>query len=143
MSTFRTYGVGLNHVGAYQVSGTPYVSSSIPPQDVSSSIRFRFPNVTRRITIKSDSNTDLRIHFAPYDSYDSASYGYTTVASASANYVIIGGGSGSQVFDVKCKEVFISATGTGATNKVYVSAELTSIPAQRMFSLDGIDGVAS
>jgi hypothetical protein len=142
MSAFRTYGVGLNHVGSYQVSGTPFITSSAPPQDTgATSLRTSFPNVTRRITFKSTSNKDLRIHFAPYTA---GQQGYSGGATTNANYVILGGaGSGSVVMDVKCKEVFISATGASATGQVYITAELTSIPTERMFSLDGVSGVTN
>ena len=144
MSVFSKYRVGLNHVGSYQASGTPFLTSSTPPQDDgATSLKVEFPNVTRRITFKSTSNKDLRIHFAPYSGSDAASHGYTNSASASANFVILGGaGSGSVVMDVKCKEVFISATAASATGQFYVTAELTSIPKERMFSLDGVDGVS-
>jgi len=45
--------------------------------------------------------------------------------------------------DVKCKEVFITATTASATGLVYIMAELTNIPASRMFSLDNVEGVAT
>lgn len=142
MSAFRTYGVGLNHVGSYQASGTPFLTSSTPPQDDgNTSLRIQFPNVTRRITFKSTSNKDLRIHFAPYQAGDD---GYTGGADTNDNFFILGGaGSGSVVMDVKCKEVFISATAASATGQVYITAELTSIPTERMFSLDGVNGVTN
>lgn len=133
------YNVGLNHVGAYQVSGTPHLTSSTFPQNDTESFRFVFPNVTKRITFKSTStNNNVRIHFAPY----TASFDYTSGASSSANYfTLLTGGEVS--FDVKCKEVFISADGTSTNGEIYVMAELTNIPAERMFSLDGVEGVSS
>ena len=135
------YRVGLNHVGSYQVSGTPHLTSSTFPQNDTESFRFTFPNVTKRITFKSTAtNNDARIHFAPYTA--SVAFGYTNEASSSANYFTLV--TGAEVsFDVKCKEVFISADGTGTNGEIYVMAELTSIPAERMFSLDGVEGVSS
>lgn len=142
MSVFRTYRVGLNNVGSYQASGTPFLTSSTPPQDDgATSFKIAFPNVTRRITFKSTSNKDLRIHFAPYTAGQD---GFVGGATADANFFILGGaGSGSVVMDVKCSAVYISATAASATGQVYVTAELTSIPAQRMFSLDRVDGVTN
>ena len=45
----------------------------------------------------------------------------------------------------KCKEIFISntATSAGTSNAVQVFAELTNIPAGRMYSLDGVVGVTN
>tara|TARA_X000001382_G_scaffold98191_2_gene72595 strand:- start:494 stop:922 length:429 start_codon:yes stop_codon:yes gene_type:complete len=141
MSTSNIYTTGLNNVGSYQVSGTPYLTSSTPPQDTGdTSLRIQFPNVTRRITFKSTSNKDLRIHFAPYDAGD---HDYSKGADANDNFFLLPTGGGDVVMDVKCKEVFITATTASATGTVYIMAELTNIPASRMFSLDNVEGVAT
>ena len=134
------YSVGLNHVGAYQVSGTPYISGSAMPSNNSDSLRFEFPTVAKSITVKSN-HTTIRVHFAPYTA---GQYGYTGGASANGNFVTIASGE-SQTFDFKCKEIFISNTGTStnATDDVQIFAELTNIPASRMYSLDGVVGVTN
>ena len=132
------YRVGLNHVGSYQVSGVPYVTSSaFNFLSTEESVRFQFPNVTKRITFRNEAGKDLRIHFAPY----TASFDYDNGASGSANYFLILDGA-EEVFDVKCKEVFISTTNTGTNGNLSICAELTSIPKERMFSLDGVEGVS-
>ena len=132
------YRVGLNHVGSYQVSGVPYVTSSaLSFSSTEESVRFQFPNVTKRITFRNEAGKDLRIHFAPY----TASFDYDNGASGSANYFLILDGA-EEVFDVKCKEVFISTTSTGGNGNLSICAELTSIPRERMFSLDGVEGVS-
>jgi hypothetical protein len=132
------YRVGLNHVGAYQVSGTPYVTSSaFAFSSTDESVRFQFPNVTKKITFRNETGKDLRIHFAPY----TASFDYSNGASGSANYFLILD-SGEEVFDVKCKEVFISTTHITTSGNLSIYAELTSIPKERMFSLDGVEGVS-
>lgn len=134
------YSVGLNHVGAYQVSGTPYISGSAMPGNSSDSLRFEFPTVTKSITVKSN-HTTIRVHFAPYTA---GHHGYTGGASANGNFVTIASGE-SQTFDFKCKEIFISNTGTstGGADDVQIFAELTNIPASRMYSLDGVVGVTN
>lgn len=136
------YSVGLNHVGAYQVSGIPYASgSNMPGDDGLTSLRFQFSKVTKSITVKSNYAHSIRVHFAPYTA---GQHGYDGGAVTNSNFVIIAS-SGSQTFDVKCKEIFISstnaATGTQPTQDVQIFAELTSIPAVRMFNLDGVVGV--
>tara|TARA_R100000388_G_scaffold94977_1_gene84695 strand:- start:3827 stop:4252 length:426 start_codon:yes stop_codon:yes gene_type:complete len=141
MSTSNIYTTGLNNVGSYQVSGTPYLTSSALPADSGdTSLRIQFPNVTRRITFKSTSNQNIRIHFAPYDAGD---HGFSKGADNNDNFFVLPTGGGDVVMDVKCKEVFITSTGTGATGLIYIMAELTNIPASRMFSLDNVEGVAT
>jgi hypothetical protein len=135
----ENYRVGLNHVGSYQVSGVPYVTSSaFSFADIEESVRFQFPNVTKRITFRNDAGKDLRIHFAPYTA---GTFDYTNGASGSANYFLILDGA-EEVFDVKCKELFISTTNTSTNGRLSICAELTSIPKERMFSLDGVEGVS-
>lgn len=134
------YTAGLNHVGSYQVSGAPYLSGSNVPASTSDSVKFEFPKVTKSVTVKCNHSHPIRVHFAPY-----TAAGGLKGAQAQNNFVIIAS-SGSQTFDVKCKEIFISKTaGTaGTTNDdVQIYAELTTIPAERMFSLDNVEGVAT
>jgi len=135
------YSVGLNHVGAYQVSGVPYVSGSVLPNNTSDSIRFQFPSVTRKVYIRTfqSSNHEIRIHFAPYTAGD---FSYTNGASNNSNY-ISSFDAGVIELEVKCSEIFLSAGDNNTVGgNVEVIAELTNIPAARMFSLDGVEGVA-
>jgi len=137
------YSVGLNHVGAYQVSGTPYLIQSALLTVSANSLRFQFPNVTKSITVKSN-HASIRVHFAPYTAADPAYPEYTGGAVTNGNFVTIASGE-SQTFDFKCKEIFISNTGTstGGADDVQIFAELTNIPAARMYSLDGVVGVTN
>lgn len=135
------YSVGLNNVGSYQVSGIPFVSGSDMPGDTTTSLRFEFPTVTKTITFKSNYGHNMRIHFAPY----TASFGYTNEAQTDNNYFLLLAGE-TKTFNVKCKEVFISSenSNAGSNNEdIQIIAELTNIPAERMFSLDGVEGVSS
>jgi hypothetical protein len=140
MSTSNIYTPGLNHVGSYQVSGAPYMSGSALDTDPTVSLRFEFPSVAKSITVKSN-HANIRVHFAPYTA---GQYDYTGGAVANNNFVIVANGE-SQTFDFKCKEIFISNTGTttAGSNDVQVFAELTNIPAARMYSLDGVVGVTN
>lgn len=135
------YSVGLNHVGAYQVSGAPYISGSAMLASNTDSLRFEFPTVAKSITVKSNHGDPIRVHFAPYTA---GHHGYTGGASTNSNFVTIPAG-GSETFDFKCKEIFISntTTSTGGVDDVQIFAELTNIPAARMYSLDGVVGVTN
>ena len=143
MSTSNIYTAGLNHVGSYQVSGKPYLSGSNMPGDQTTSLNFQFPSVSKSITVKSNYAHSIRVHFAPF-SINIAPY--AKGATTNNNFVTIAS-SGSQTFDVKCKEIFISstnnATATQAVQDVQIYAELTTIPAARMYSLDNVVGVAT
>jgi hypothetical protein len=136
------YSVGLNHVGAYQVSGKPFLLVPTLPTTNDESVRIQFPNVTKSITFKV--KHDIRVHFAPYDLSVGPTFDFTTNASTSANYFIILANT-THTFDVKCKEVFFSTAAASSlqAGDVEVYAELTNIPASRMFDLEGLDGVSS
>lgn len=134
------YSVGLNHVGAYQVSGTPFITGSVETLVTThDDLRFQFPNVTKSITFKNNDNSQsVNVHFAPWSAGD---YGYTYGASTNSNYIEIDGGH-QVTLQVKCKEVFISSTTNNQTLNFEIITELTNIPSARMFSLDGVEGVA-
>jgi hypothetical protein len=136
MTTSNFYSVGLSHVGAYQVSGIPYITGSTLPSVSDSSLRFEFPTVTKSLIVRTNDTVDVRVHFAPY----TASFGYTDGAATDGNYIVLSG-SGQVELDVKCKEVFISSP-SATTETVEIYAELTNIPASRMFDLDGLEGVS-
>jgi len=54
-----TVGVGLNHVGSYQSSGTPWMTASfINSEILSGSVRtFHFPRVAKKITVQAIPNS--------------------------------------------------------------------------------------
>ena len=134
------YSVGLNHVGAYQVSGVPFITGSIATlTSTNDDLRFQFSSVTKSITFKNNhASQAVNVHFAPWAAGD---YGYTYGASTNSNYIEVDGGH-SVTLQVKCKEVFISSTTNSQTLDFEIIAELTNIPTDRMFSLDGVEGVA-
>jgi hypothetical protein len=117
MSNFQ-YTVGLNNVGSYQVAGSPYLTASSVTNEVKT---VSFPNVTKNITIHNTGSVDLYFYF---------------LETPTVKLVLPQDKKMSM--DVRCKEIYVSAsTGTG----FQVFAELTNIPASRMFSLSGLEGV--
>lgn len=138
MTTADFYSSGLGNVGSYLVSGRPWVSGSVLSSDPNHSIHFAFPNVTKSITVRTNETALIRVHFAPF----TASYGYSCAAATDNNYMILSG-PGEAKFDLKCKEIFISAPSAAGTEAFEIYAELTQIPASRMYSLDCVDGVSS
>lgn len=134
------YSVGLNHVGAYQVSGVPYLSSSAIPAATDESFRFQFPTVAKKLIVKSTSNHDVRMHFAPYDLIVGPTFDFAQDARTNDNFFIILAGSQVEL-NLKCKEVFFSPTTNSQSGEVQLFAELTNIPASRMFDLEGLEGI--
>ena len=120
MSNFQ-YTVGLNNVGSYQVAGTPYLTASSLTEEVKT---ISFPRVTKNIIIhNTGSGGSANLHF-----YFVSSPSVKLTLPADKKMSI----------DVKCKELYVSASsGTG----FQLCAELTNIPAARMFSLTGLEGV--
>jgi hypothetical protein len=111
------YGVGLRNVGSYQVSGTPYLTAS----NISSEIQFTFPNVTKKIIVDNTGSADVYLYFS----------------ESSINKLILPIGKKIEM-DVKCTFLYVSAdSATG----VQIFAELTNIPTNKMYSLDGLEGV--
>ena len=116
---------GLNHVGAYQVSGTPWATGSlnckIDAQPMEACI-VNFPYVTRWVKIinKDNSNT-CRVGFTI--SGVTGSFNFFEVGKASA----AGVHSDSGVLDLKVSQIVIS----GSTS-IDVVAGLTSISQNRV-----------
>ena len=54
--------VGINHVGAYQVSGRPFASGSIDAS--AGAVKIEFPCVTRWVQIVNHSGTELSCSFS-------------------------------------------------------------------------------
>jgi hypothetical protein len=139
MSQAEPYGVGLQHVGSYQVSGKPYLSGAAGVTTTASS-RFQFDTVTKSIRVRNTGGTNsLYLAFAPSGSGEFPA-DYSNGSGDSKNFILIKAGEEVNL-NVKCREIFVySAAGT---TDVAVYAELTHIPSARMFSLDGLAGVTS
>tara|TARA_R110000823_G_scaffold176016_2_gene308556 strand:- start:465 stop:905 length:441 start_codon:yes stop_codon:yes gene_type:complete len=138
----NVYGVGLRNVGSYQVSGTPWITgSAIADNKVQLHI---FPYVSKSFTLINTGSNAIAVHFA---SGSVAITEGTAVAFTAShgyyanNHYITVAGAGSVTFDVKCKEVYISADNNGASG-YQIFAELTNIPAGRMYELTG-EGITS
>lgn len=117
----NVYGVGINNVGSYQVSGRPYCATgSTNTSDSRTSVTF--PTVTKEIVVMNrHASADLYFFFH-------------TGSSTQNQYKIAAGEQ--ETFSVKCKEVFL--TGSSATAVTYtLYASLTHIPASHMYNLTG------
>ena len=138
----NVYSVGLRNAGSYQVSGHPYMSGSTLSTTLGSNVdgRFVFPYVSKTIRVSNDDSTNnLILSFAPFLNSQTASFGFTNSASGSGNWLLIKPGNTIEL-DAKSKEVFLApAAATNVSCSVF--AELTNIPALRLYSYDGLEGI--
>jgi hypothetical protein len=126
------YGVGVNNVGSFLVSGQPYITGSfigstenkIGPGEEK---EINFPNVTKTFSVwnhSTDPASKLRITFANTGSIQGYPACYIELAQDETT-----------TLDVKCKDVYLSSVGGDVLWKIYGS--LTGIPRQRMYELTG------
>jgi len=121
---------GLNHVGAYQVSGVPWITGS-DDMVANDEHRVKFPYVTQNVTVimhSAASNGPLRVHFASKA---------TAGVIDGLHFVELDSDEDSISMSVKCTELYISTPNSGGVRKYRVIAALTNIPSGSMSSLTG------
>ena len=129
MANFTTYKVGLHNVGSYMVSGIPWITGS-ETMAKNTEHKIEFPFVTNNFTVVNHTSDTIRVHF------NSVAAGVGNVLTG-FHYVELDSDEDSFTFNVKCKEVYVSAPNDGSTRKFRVVASLTQIPAQQMFTITG------
>jgi len=129
------FSAGLGSVGSYQVSGVPWITGSVEGLALGAEDKITFPSVAKAVTvINSDiGSTDIHVHFNSKTLTD---------VSGGLHYVALNEQNTSFTFQMKCKEIYISAPswggGQGNTAASYtVIAELTGISPSEMFPLTG------
>jgi hypothetical protein len=120
MSQQYPYGVGLQNVGSYQVSGIPYVTSSITaPSNAGTPTEVPFPDITQRIVVSNvNTASALRVGFSSNGVKDT---NYFIIPAASSSVV-----HPTQEFRVKVSSIFLLSHTTTPTS-ASVLAELTNI----------------
>jgi hypothetical protein len=133
------YTVGLNNAGSFIVSGVPWITGSTANSNsvaAGAEVKIEFPYVTKRIHIQNTRGGSaavgkrLRVSLLNTGSANVVSgLHYYEIQNDSAL------GPTTLDLDIKVKEIYLSAPGTGTAYTVV--AELTGIPAARMFALTG------
>lgn len=118
---------GEGYVSAYQISATPYVTSSTVALGAVREIVF--PQVTKFITLKNMSTSTSTIAVA---------FTRAGLTQANSNYFIL---SGSESFsgELRTDRIFISGSG-GSTNNFTLLAGLTFIPSTMLTAITGSNG---
>ena len=122
MSIKQPYSTSLRSVGAYQVSGRPFVKGGI--QANASTQTVAFPFVTRWVVITNTGNTAAKVSFAPDKG-----------GVADGCYLEIPAESISPRLEIKCVELFLD--GGQASASLSVMAGLTNVPRDQMYALAG------
>jgi hypothetical protein len=129
---------GLNHVGAYQVSGRPFASGSINCKlDARnlSDCEISFPYVTRWFkVINKDATNDCKVAFSLSGLTGSSNYFTVSARSGSAADLLPGAGltGDSGVLELKVSSIWVS----GSTN-IDIVAGLTTITKGRTATTTG------
>ena len=121
---------GLNHVGAYQVSGVPWITGS-DDMVANDEHRVKFPYVTQNVTVimhSAASNGIVRVHFA-----SKANAGVVS----GLHYIELDSDEDSITLPVKCTSLYVSAPDDGGVRTYRVVAALTNIPSGSMSLLTG------
>jgi hypothetical protein len=134
MSSGNPYYVGLQNVGSYQVSGIPFVTSSVTaPISSSTPVQITFPSVTQRIIVENVGGEHLRV-------------GFSSNGVKRSNYFLVhehAGGTPSQFnyidLRVKVSEIYILSHDGASTTAASISAELTNIDTS-LLELSGPSG---
>jgi hypothetical protein len=120
MSDSFIYSVGLQNVGSYQVSGQPFLSSSITvPANSAEPLEIKFDQVTKFVIIRNET-----------DSADAIRVGFSSGVLAGTNYVRLAV-SESLSADYKVTSVFLRSD-TAAQQSASIVAGLTNIPSGRL-----------
>ena len=115
---------GVAHAGAYQVAGYPYITGS--SLNNNEERRVKFPTVAKSVTVISRANVEIRVHFNSKSTADVIN---------GKHYITLDTIEDSVTFNVKCKEIYISAAGNNASYELFAS--LTGIPTSSMYELSG------
>jgi len=123
---------GLYNVGAYQVSGIPFLTGStlLSSSFVSnnSEIKVNFNKVVRAVTVINTSGSAILVSFNSITSSN---------VSGGHHYITLPSNQTSFTFHHRCKEIYISLANGNANGAFELVAENTIINAREMFPLTG------
>lgn len=134
---FERYKAGIHSVGNYQVSGLPWITGSTT-LDKSQEHGYKFPLVTKNITVINGSSEDIRVHFNSTSSTTAFKSEADSDVITGLHYVTLNSAEDSYTFNIKCKEIYISApSGNSSAASYTIIAELTTIAIPTNFELTG------
>jgi hypothetical protein len=115
---FTQYKMGLNHVGAYAVSGIPFATSSLSaPTGSGAPLKVDFPFVTRFVVIKNTNSTSANLRV-----------GFSANGIKGTNYILLNKDESFSA-DLKLTSIFLIGDTTAVNASVV--AGMTGIPANQ------------
>lgn len=121
---------GLGSVGQYQISGYPYITGSVIDTNLANSgeVKVQFPYVTNNFTVVNKTDNALCVHFDTKANPN---------VEAQRHFVTIPSASNGFNFNIRCKEVYVSMSGSSGTGSFELFAELTSVERIEMPTISG------
>ena len=127
MSISWKTGVGLNHVGAYQVSGVPFASGAIDCRTPATATEIPFPYVTRWVHIINRGSYDCKVGFSRVG-LDNNNHFSVAKADDNAN----GSTGNSLILELKVSSLYITGSDV-----VDIVAGVTKIDRASTTTADG------
>lgn len=134
MSSNFKYRAGLSSVGAYQVSGVPYMSgsSAVIPGTNSTAWQVSFPYITQWVIIENMGSNDLRVGFSNF-----GTRGLTATTPVQSYFVLAGTSDDESVLsrvrlDVRVKDIHLSCDHATNTTTAQITAGLTLVPTEEL-----------
>jgi hypothetical protein len=132
-SNFK-YRAGLSSVGAYQVSGVPYMSGSHAtiPGTNSDAYQVSFPYITQWVIVENMGSNALRVGFS-----NLGARGKTATAPVQSYFVLAGTIDDESVLsrirlDVRVKDIHLSCDHATNTTTAQITAGLTLVPTEEL-----------
>ena len=134
MGKFQNLVPGINHVGAYQVSGKPFASGAIEAL-VAGPVQIIFPGVTSWLYVINRGGNDCKVAYSK-NGLLNTNY-FVVPASSSSGH----GPNASPVLKVKVAEIWLSGSGVVdvAAGITYINVQSTKTDAGTSWS--GSSGV--
>lgn len=121
--------MGEGYVPAYQISSTPFITSSLVA--FGETVRVNFDTVTRFFTVKNNGATTSVVAIA---------FTENGLKTANSNFFVL---SGSETFtaEIRTDRIFIS--GSAGSSNVSILAGLTQVPVKNFYTITGSNGFGS
>lgn len=121
--------MGEGYVPAYQISSTPFITSSLVA--FGATVRVNFDTVTRFFTVKNNGATTSVVSIA---------FTENGLKTANSNFFVL---SGSETFtaEIRTDRIFIS--GSEGSSNVSILAGLTQVPVKNFYTITGSNGFGS
>ena len=121
--------MGEGYVPAYQISSTPFITSSFVA--LGATVRVNFDTVTRFFTVKNNGAATSVVAIA---------FTENGLKTANSNFFVL---SGSEIFSAEIRTDRIFISGSAGSSNVSILAGLTQVPVKNFYTITGSNGFGS